>query len=192
MKVEKTILPPAVLVSLYKDSLVLPEKEIKQTEVIDKIEVAANKLPGTEKQTEAEIEETVTPIKYLGDHHKKILVVVHDPESVYLNETDFILLTSILNACRLTIADIALINIGNQKASLHEMLTKLPSLLVIAFDIDSKALKIKLPTTLYKTTPLGETNLLFSAALSTMQGSSADAKKEKGKLWTVLKQIFQL
>jgi hypothetical protein len=53
-------------------------------------------------------------------------------------------------------------------------------------------LKIKLPSTLYKTTPLGETNLLFSAALSTMQGSSADAKKEKGKLWTVLKQIFQL
>ena len=117
---------------------------------------------------------------------------MNDPESVYLNETDFILLTSILNACRLTIADIALINIGNQKASLHEMLTKLPSLLVIAFDLDAKALKIKLPSTLYKTTPLGETNLLFSAALSTMQGTSLDAKKEKGKLWTVLKQIFQL
>jgi hypothetical protein len=133
-----------------------------------------------------------SPIKYLGDHHKKILVVVNDPESVYLNETDFILLTSILNACRLTIADIALINVGNQKASLHEMLTKLPSLLVIAFDLDAKALKIKLPSTFYKITTLGETNLLFSAALSTMQGSSADAKEEKGKLWTVLKQIFQL
>ena len=186
MKVEKTILPPAVLVSLYKDSLVLAEKKIKPTKI------AENKLPVKEQQTIAEATEMASPIKYLGDHHKKILVVVNDPESVYLNETDFILLTSILNACRLTIADIALINVGNQKASLHEMLTKLPSLLVIAFDIDAKALKIKLPSTLYKTTPLGETNLLFSAALSTMQGSSADAKKEKGKLWTVLKQIFQL
>ena len=186
MKVEKTILPPAVLVSLYKDSLVLAERKIKPTKI------AENKLPGKEQQTIAEATEMASPIKYLGDHHKKILVVVNDPESVYLNETDFILLTSILNACRLTIADIALINVGNQKASLHEMLTKLPSLLVIAFDIDAKALKIKLPSTLYKTTPLGETNLLFSAALSTMQGSSADAKKEKGKLWTVLKQIFQL
>jgi hypothetical protein len=178
MKVEKTILPPAVLVSLYKDSLVLAEKEIKP------VQIAENKLPGKEQQTIPEASEMASPIKYLGDHHKKILVVVNDPESVYLNETDFILLTSILNACRLTIADIALINVGNQKAGLHEMLTKLPSLLVIAFDIDAKALKIKLP--------LGETNLLFSAALSTMQGSSLDAKKEKGKLWTVLKQIFQL
>ena len=149
-------------------------------------------MPGKEQQTITEATEMPSPIKYLGDHHKKILVVVNDPESVYLNETDFILLTSILNACRLTIADIALINVGNQKASLHEMLTKLPSLLVIAFDLDAKALKIKLPSTLYKVTPLGEANLLFSAALSTMQGSSADAKKEKGKLWTVLKQIFQL
>jgi hypothetical protein len=186
MKVEKTILPPAVLVSLYKDSLVLAEKEIKP------VQIAENKLPGKKQQTIPEATEMASPIKYLGDHHKKILVVVNDPESVYLNETDFILLTSILNACRLTIADIALINIGNQKASLHEMLTKLPSLLVIAFDIDAKALKIKLPSALYKTTPLGETNLLFSAALSSMQGSSVDAKKEKGKLWTVLKQIFQL
>ncbi len=186
MKVEKTILPPAVLVSLYKDSLVLPEKEIKPAIIPE------NKLPGKEQATITDETEMASPIKYLGDHHKKILVVVNDPESVYLNETDFILLTSILNACRLTIADIALINVGNQKAGLHEMLTKLPSLLVIAFDIDAKALKIKLPSTLYKTTPLGETNLLFSAALSTMQGSSLDAKKEKGKLWTVLKQIFQL
>lgn len=186
MKVEKTILPPAVLVSLYKDSLVLAEKEIKP------VQIAENKLLGKEQETITETTEMASPIKYLGDHHKKILVVVNDPESVYLNETDFILLTSILNACRLTIADIALINVGNQKAGLHEMLTKLPSLLVIAFDIDAKALKIKLPSTLYKTTSLGETNLLFSAALSTMQGSSLDAKKEKGKLWTVLKQIFQL
>jgi hypothetical protein len=186
MNLEKTILPPSLLVSLYKDSLVLTEKEIKPEKITE------NKLPGKEQETITESNEMASPIKYLGDHHKKILVVVNDPASVYLNESDFILLTSILNACRLTISDIALINIGNQKASLHEMLTKLPSLLVIAFDIDAKALKIKLPSTLYKVTPLGETNLLFSAALSTMQGGSVDAKKEKGKLWTVLKQIFQL
>jgi hypothetical protein len=186
MNLEKTILPPSLLVSLYKDSLVLTEKEIKPEKITE------NKLPGKEQETITESNEMASPIKYLGDHLKKILVVVNDPASVYLNESDFILLTSILNACRLTISDIALINIGNQKASLHEMLTKLPSLLVIAFDIDAKALKIKLPSTLYKVTPLGETNLLFSAALSTMQGGSVDAKKEKGKLWTVLKQIFQL
>ncbi len=184
MKDKKTILPPSVIVSLYKDSWVIAEKEIKP--------IKTEKNKSSKEQAIETSEHTTTTLKYLGDHHKKILVIVNDPDSVYLNETDFILLTSILNACRLTIADIALVNRGNQKPNLHEMLTKLPSTLVIAFDIEAKDLKIKLPTTLYKTIALGDTHLLFSAALSTMQGTGADAKKEKAKLWTALKQIFQL
>ena len=209
MKENKTILPPSVLVSLFKDSLVLPENKINQAIIEEQIaSLAADqeafvkknkaKAPALEEAipTEASIvEEEVNltmPLKYLGDHSKKIVVIVNDPASVYLNEPDFILLTSILNACRLTIADIALVNLGNQKASLHQILNNLPSKLVIAFEVDSKALKIKLPTNLYKLTPLGESNLLFSKSLSSMQGMDSTAKQEKAKLWAVLKQIFQL
>lgn len=209
MKENKTILPPSVLVSLFKDSLVLPENKINPAIIEEQIaSLAADqeafvkknkaKTPAVEATniTEAIIVEEelnlTMPLKHLGDHSKKIVVIVNDPASVYLNEPDFILLTSILNACRLTIADIALVNLGNQKASLHQILNNLPSKLVIAFEVDSKALKIKLPTNLYKLTPLGESNLLFSKSLSSMQGSDSSAKQEKAKLWTVLKQIFQL
>ena len=186
MKVEKTILPPAVLVSLYKDSLVLAEKEIKP------IQIAENKLPGKEQQTIPEATEMASPIKYLGDHHKKILVVVNDPESVYLNETDFILLTSILNACKLTIADIALINLAKKNFSLHQILTQVPSDFVLVFDINPMQLKIKLPTKLYTPILLGETQLLFSNNLSLMQGIDQASKIEKTKLWSALKIIFKL
>ena len=209
MKENKTILPPAVLVSLFKDSLVLPENKINPALIAQQnASLAADqeafakknkkKEPTIESNTHEEgsipeeMMETLANIKYLGDHHKKIVVVVNDPASVYLNESDFILLTSILNACRLTIADIALVNLGNQKASLHQILNILPSKLVIAFELDSKALKIKLPTNLYKVIPLGESNLLFSKSLASMQGMDTHAKQEKAKLWAVLKQIFQL
>ena len=209
MKENKTILPPSVLVSLFKDSLVLPDNKINPAILEEQLATLAAdqeafakqnkaKAPKLEEAThqeastvEAEVN-LATPLKYLGDHSKKIVVIVNDPASVYLNEPDFILLTSILNACRLTIADIALINLGNQKASLHQILNNLPSTLVIAFEVDSKALKIKLPTNLYKLTPLGESNLLFSKSLSSMQGMDQNAKQEKAKLWAVLKQIFQL
>jgi len=209
MKENKTILPASVLVSLFKDSLVLPENKINPAIIEEQIAslaadqeafVKKNKvnLPAQEQSNTTEVtiaEEEVKltiPLKHLGDHSKKIVVIVDDPASVYLNEPDFILLTSILNACRLTIADIALVNIGNQKASLHQILNNLPSKLVIAFEVDSKALKIKLPTNLYKLTPLGDSNLLFSKSLSNMQGLDSAAKQEKAKLWAVLKQIFQL
>ncbi len=209
MNDNKTILPPAVLVSLFKDSLVLPENKINPTQIeaenanlAEAQEAFANKNKKKEPSIESdnneegaapeEVIEALTNFKYLGDHHKKIVVLVSDPASVYLNEADFILLTSILNACRLTIADIALVNLGNQKAGLHQILNLLPSKLVIAFELDSKALKIKLPTQLYKVIPLGENNLLFSKSLASMQGTDIAAKQEKAKLWAVLKQIFQL
>ncbi len=209
MNDNKTILPPAVLVSLFKDSLVLPENKINPTQIeaenanlAETQEAFANKNKKKEPSIESdnneegaapeEVIEALTNFKYLGDHHKKIVVLVSDPASVYLNEADFILLTSILNACRLTIADIALVNLGNQKAGLHQILNLLPSKLVIAFELDSKALKIKLPTQLYKVIPLGENNLLFSKSLASMQGTDIAAKQEKAKLWAVLKQIFQL
>ncbi len=185
MSTDKTILSSSVLVDLYKDSLVVVEDiplenkaTVEQTIETKKEEIKEVKWEG--------------PIKSLGEHNKKITVIVNDPNSVHLNEMDFILLTSILNACRLTIADIALINIGKQPVGLHQILQELPSTLVLSFAVDATQLKVKLPSTLYKITQLGETNILFSNALSTMQGTGVEAKQEKAKLWTVLKKIFEL
>ena len=92
----------------------------------------------------------------------------------------------------MTIADIALVNIGKQPAGLHQILQELPSTLVIAFAVDANQLKVKLPSTLYKVSQLGETHILFSNALSSMQGTGIESKQEKAKLWTVLKKIFEL
>jgi hypothetical protein len=131
-------------------------------------------------------------IKYLGEHLKQVTIIVKDELAVYLNENDLTLLSSILSACKLTLADIALINVAQQKLSLHEILNVLPSKLVMIFDVSSTILKIKLPTTLYKSIQLGDTYLLFSNSLSLMQGGDQSAKLEKGKLWAILKSLFQL
>lgn len=185
MNIENTQLSAADLVNLYKESLVViedsPSKSTSSVEPVVEVEKQAIKQENWEG-----------PIKSLGEHHKKITVVVNDPNSVHLNESDFILLTSILNACRLTIADIALINLGKQPVGLHQILQEFPSTLLISFAVDATQLKVKLPNNLYKVTQLGDTHILFSNALSTMQGTGAEAKQEKAKLWTVLKKIFEL
>lgn len=192
MQDPKTILPASVMVSLYKDTLVLPDSEKKVEIIQNKEEKAVTASENTTPTELPKIKKSSGPLKHLGDHHKKILVIVNDPNSVYLNETDFILLTSILNACKLTIADIALVNIGNQETSLHQILETLPSILIMCFDIDSAHLKIKLPNTLYKVNELGEARIFFSKALASMQGTGAEAKQEKGTLWILLKQLFGL
>ena len=232
MSNEKTILPNSVLVSLYKDTLVLPEIAKKKPEIIPNplvspiAQTSSNKvaavstsmdLPAANLDTQAttiaapsasmhvQIEsdkdnnnttnepiKELGQIKYLGEHLKQVTIIVKDELAVYLNENDLTLLSSILSACKLTLADIALINVAQQKLSLHEILNVLPSKLVMIFDVSSTTLKIKLPTTLYKSIQLGDTYLLFSNSLSLMQGGDQSAKLEKGKLWAILKQLFQL
>lgn len=197
MQEPKTILPAAALVSLFKDTLVLPEMEIKSPENIEKALITAI---GKEAIESTQLNEVVNeqkstppaPLKFLGDHLKKIMVIVNDSNAVHLNETDLGLLSSILNACKLTLADIALINTAQQPLSMHEMLNTLPSQLVLAFDLSAAQLKIKLPTTLYKPIVLGETHILFSSSLQSMQGADQTAKLEKSKLWNALKLLFKL
>ena len=197
MQEPKTILPAAVLVSLFKDSLVLPEKEIKsaESEAIAAIASIGKEAIASTPANEVVNEQKTTPtlpLKFLGDHLKKIAVIVNDTEAVYLNETDLGLLSSILNACKLTLADIALINLAQQPLSLHEILETLPSQLVLVFELTGAQLKIKLPTTLYKPIVLGETHILFSASLKSMQGADQTAKVEKSKLWNALKLLFKI
>jgi hypothetical protein len=200
MSNEKTILPNSVLVSLYKDTLVLPELAKKKPEIIPNPLDAQIKTLDTHAPAAVQIEteKNHTPIsdlgqiKYLGEHLKQVTIIVKDELAVYLNENDLTLLSSILSACKLTLADIALINVAQQKLSLHEILNVLPSKLVMIFDVSSATLKIKLPTTLYKSIQLGDTYLLFSNSLSLMQGGDQSAKLEKGKLWAILKSLFQL
>lgn len=199
MSKEKIILPNSVLVSLYKDTLVLPE--------LDKKNTAIHEPPSEQMNLPSPIQAAIiapTPsvpsempietghIKYLGEHLKQVTIIVKDELAVHLNEKDLSLLSSILSACKLNLADIALINIAQQKLSLHEILNSLPSKLVMIFDVSGAELKIKLPTTLYKSIQLGDTYLLFSNSLSLMQGGDPSAKLEKGKLWIILKQLFQL
>ena len=200
MSNEKTILLNSVLVSLYKDTLVLPEMAKKKPEIIPNPLDAQIKTLDTHAPAAVQIEteKNHTPIsdlgeiKYLGEHLKQVTIIVKDELAVYLNENDLTLLSSILSACKLTLADIALINVAQQKLSLHEILNVLPSKLVMIFDVSSTTLKIKLPTTLYKSIQLGDTYLLFSNSLSLMQGGDQSAKLEKGKLWAILKSLFQL
>jgi hypothetical protein len=175
MKEVNNKLPNSVLVQLYKESIVL-------------CEAPAN----VDKKETSEVTTPTVPIKFLGEHQKKILVLVQDLNAVHLNERAFDLLTSILNACKLTIADIALINLANKNFSLHQILTQVPSEFVLIFDIHPTQLKIKLPTKLYAPILLGETQLLFSNNLSTMQGIDTDSKIEKTKLWSALKLLFKL
>lgn len=50
------------------------------------------------------------PVPSLGNNKRQWVLLIHNPEDAYLNEAVFDMLLKLLNACKLTLDDIALIN----------------------------------------------------------------------------------
>jgi len=129
------------------------------------------------------------PIPYLGKNEKKILILVHEPGFAYLPDDDLVKLTEILNACVLSLADVAIVNICSLKERGYQLLNKYFSPAVVlcmgvaASDIE---LPIKIPN--YQVQHYNNQIYLISCSVQEL----ANNKEEKKKLWPCLKTIFKV
>ncbi len=165
-------LPDFVLADLYKNSLVFIDEEIK---------------------AEAISKEPAKPVKrYLGDYQKKIIVLVNEADSVYASETNLNFLSGILNACKLNLAHIALINFNNDAVNFLQLKKELKPQFLLSFGVD--ALQIELPFTmpLYQVQQYDNCYILTAPSLTALNNESAHAVEEKKKLWKSLQKMFSL
>ncbi|WP_341834888.1 hypothetical protein WJU16_18265 [Chitinophaga pollutisoli] len=83
----------------------------------------------------------VPEIKYLGENQKNILLLIQNEREAYLSEETFNLLANILNACKLGMQDVALVNTANYPGiRLQDYLQKIPARQVINFAIEPASL----------------------------------------------------
>lgn len=97
-------------------SILLNEDIYVFKEDVEEVQTVTNltSLPAEPQNTEP-INETVKPkpsFNYLGENNKSVLVIVNDPESEFLNQTDLIFLLKILSAKKLELRDIAILNLA--------------------------------------------------------------------------------
>ncbi|PUZ30527.1 hypothetical protein GA0116948_101577 [Chitinophaga costaii] len=128
------------------------------------------------------------PIKFLGENQKNIALLIDNPNEVYLNDELFNLLTNILNACKLGMQDVALINLHAYPGISLEALQKaVPMQQAVFFGIDPEMLALQ-GIALYQVNQAGGSSVLYSHDLSFI----AQDKVMKGRLWTGLKQLLGL
>lgn len=209
MSTEKTQLPDFVIADLYTNLLVLGtdivtpiktteapvENVLKTSEIKIPIEAAKSstktKPVVTPKPT---VEPTVTNEKqwYLGNNGKKVTILIKEADVAFINDQHLQFLSNILNACKLNLGDIALVNHLNNALVYADLKQKLQPKFIIAFDLQTK--EIQLPFTMpnYQVQLHDNCKFLFASSLKTMEGDSQEAKLEKSKLWASLKNMFQL
>ncbi len=170
-------LPASLIVDLYHTSLFntnefsIEKKLDKETpKHIDKVEISA-------------------PFKWLGDNKKNILVIVNNKEVVHLPDNELTFFTGILNACKLTVADVAILNFNTHPEVSYKELTEFfKSKIVFLFDVEPAAFGLPMNFPHYQIQAFAGNSFLYSPSFKNLEND----KVQKSKLWICLKRLFNL
>jgi len=126
-------------------------------------------------------------ISYLGNNQKKVIILVRSADAIYLPDDELNFLLGILTACKLSMADIALINISKNTPLLYSDVTEqLNAEKMILFGVDPGELGLPLQFPHYQVQNYNNQVYLSSESLNNLQTD----KEEKMKLWNCLKKVF--
>lgn len=128
----------------------------------------------------------IPQVKFLGENQKNIALFIQNEGGAYLNEELFNLLTNILNACKLGVQDIALINVAHYPAmAFTAWQSAVPIRQAVFFGVPPAAMGIE-DFPVYQVITANGCQLLYADDLPMI----AQDKMLKGRLWGGLKQLL--
>jgi hypothetical protein len=207
-------LPDFVIEDLYRRSLIqptasdfggvpqampegpMPQPEARIVAEPQPVTKTPIKEPVVEKAPEKIIEalpvKAAEPAAYkiLGNNKKQITVVVNCPNDVFVPEADLQFLTKMLGACKLNMADVAIVNHATAAVAIERVKLQLQPKYVLLFGVEPGTIQLPISFPSFKEQAYAGTTYLFTPALSELNLETEDAKVLKRKLWDCLKRIF--
>ena len=170
MSLNNIELPAATVANFYKHHLV---EDLELVGIETSLPAPASSLP------------------YLGNNQQKIAVLVSYPQEAYLPDDQLHFLTSILQACRLNLGDVAIVNQGKQAVSFQLLRDMLNCRQLLVFGVEAAA--IGLPAAaMFSEFIQDDCTILYSPAIEQLNSPAPDSKALKTKLWGSLKKIFNV
>jgi hypothetical protein len=130
-------------------------------------------------------------IQYLGKNQKGICLLVTYAKDVYLPDDQLNFLTSILQACRLNLGDVAIVNHYREKVSFDELRKQLGCNYLLVFGVECAAIGLK-EIPLFGIQNINDCNIVYSPAAEELNNNNPESKMLKSKLWICLKQLFNV
>jgi hypothetical protein len=195
---ENILLPPVILAGLYSHSLVLIDHVAREMDLKPVFKTAIeNESLQNEIEDFAEVAEPLPSYKSgeflvnkLGDFNKQILVFVDDNTSLHLADTELELLGKMLQAIKLSFADIAIINIARQECRWDLVQQQMPARQVILFGVDPTGIQIPVRFPHFRVQQWNGIGFLFSPSLAEINQPSANQVTYKKELWKALQEMF--
>ena len=136
-----------------------------------------------------DISSTKKSISFLGKNKKQIIILVSNDDVLYLPDEQLSFLLGILAACKLTMEDVAIINIKKNDLITYKTIAKeLNAAKIFLFGAEPSQIELPLQFPHYQVQKYNQQLYLSAPLLSVLQ----DDKAEKTKLWLCLKQVFSI
>ncbi|MBX3257954.1 MAG: hypothetical protein KF862_27735 [Chitinophagaceae bacterium] len=133
--------------------------------------------------------DTTSSVKFLGSNQKQITILVNTADAPFLPDKSFNFLTGILSACRLTVADVAILNLSQLPGRQYQQIQQITTpavMLLLGLEPSDIHLPFQFPH--FQVQQYANVTYLAAPALELIE----EDKAIKAKLWGSLKSLFQL
>lgn len=149
---------------------------------------AAEKVP-VKAPAALQQEQPEQAFRWLGEHHKQVLVVVDHTDAVHLPDAELSFLTGILGACKLSLADVAVVNRQQGGGLDHKQIAQqLKSRITLLFGIEPDAFGLPMSFPAFQIQPFNQVSYLYAPSLTEIESD----KVLKSKLWVSLRRLFNI
>jgi hypothetical protein len=173
MNINRIKLPQRVLADLFKHSLIRAERSHETDELI---------LPAGES----------AGYKFLGSHHKKISFILSAPNDVFIPEGQLTFLTKMLEACKMNLADVAVLNHAAKPIDVAELKKQLDPRVFILFGLEPKQIKLPFNSPTFKMQEYDGCTYLYAPPIEELTRDTEQGKLLKSKLWVCLRKLFEV
>jgi hypothetical protein len=129
--------------------------------------------------------ETKQP-KYLGNNQKNIIVIVSHQTVPFLPDEELSFLTTILAACKLSMADIGVINNDRVEPTDLKNIIQSEAKNILLFGVEPLTIGLPINFPPFQLQPFNNRTYLHAPALSQIENDKA----LKARLWSALKVLF--
>jgi hypothetical protein len=143
-------------------------------------------------ETEKKPVDTKDDYKFLGGNLKKIIVLVNSPESFYLPDQDLLFITKMLEACKLTIGDVAIVNHTNSAVHIARLVKQFHPKIILLFGLEPTAIQVPFAIPAFKPQEYNNCIYLYAPAPDKLNQDTEEGKLLKSKLWVCLRKLFEV
>lgn len=176
---------------LKKSSILKTDTQIAKQEDNDKLK-AMLLIKKQVMQARKWKKEQLNSFNFIGENKKHIVILINEFSEEYIQPSSMKYLLMILKACKLELADVAIINIGKQKTELKKIMTLFLPNAIILFGIKSIDLSSTINLNLNQIFTYENCKILVAPPLKILFPENSKAWVEKRELWLNLKSVLDL